>query len=134
MELSDRVRCRREELGITQDDLAKRMGYKSRVSINKIENGRPVSQKIIIRLAEALGVSVPYLMGWDEKPAEDLQDMGVLAAKIVMDQDAAEMVKKYMELDQTDRRAIRDYIALDDADRHAAQLVLASMAAKNKKD
>lgn len=134
MELSDRVRCRREELGITQDDLAKRMGYKSRVSINKIENGRPVSQKIIIRLAEALGVSVPYLMGWDEKPAEDLQDMGALAAQVLMDLDAAEMVKAYMRLDQPDRQAIRDYIALDDADRHAAQLVLASMAAKNKKD
>ena len=120
MELSDRVRCRREELGLTQDDLAKRMGYKSRVSINKIENGRPVSQKIIIRLAEALGVSVPYLMGWDEKPAEDLQDMGALAAQMLMDQDAMEMVKEYM--------------ALSESDRYAVRLVIASMSAKNKKD
>ena len=116
MELSDRVRRRREELDLTQDELAKRMGYKSRVSINKIENGRPVSQKIIARLAEALGVSIPYLMGWDEKPAEELQGMGALAAELIMDQDAMEMARAYMQLSEADRYAVR--------------LVIASMAQK----
>lgn len=119
MELSDRVRYRREELGLTQEDLALRMGYKSRVSINKIENGRPVSQKIIARLAEALGVSIPYLMGWDEKPAADLEGMGAMAAQVLLDPDAMEMVKAYMALDETDRYAVR--------------LVMASMAGKQKK-
>ncbi len=119
MELSDRVRCRREELGLTQEELALRMGYKSRVSINKIENGRPVSQKIIARLAEALGVSIPYLMGWDEKPAEELQGMGALAAQLLLDQDAMEMAREYMQLSEGDRYAVR--------------LVIASMSAKQKK-
>ena len=111
MEFSDRVRRRREELRLTQDELAKRMGYKSRVSINKIENGRPVSQKIIVRLAEALDVSVPYLMGWDEKPAEELQGMGALAAQLVMDQDAMEIAQDIMALDESDRYALRLVIA-----------------------
>ena len=72
MELSDRVKKRRLELGLTQEELAKRMGYASKVSINKIEMGRPCSQKIIVRLAEALDTSVQYLMGWDdEKPETD---------------------------------------------------------------
>ena len=87
MNLADRVRLRREELGISQEQLALRMGYSSRTSINKIENGRPCSQKIIARLAEALSVSIPYLMGWEdeeqEKPnipeddglSEELQDL-----------------------------------------------------------
>lgn len=66
MDLANKVRQRREELGISQEDLALRMGYSSRTSINKIENGRPCSQKIIARLADALGVSIPYLMGWEE--------------------------------------------------------------------
>lgn len=116
MELSDRVRRRREELCLTQDELARRMGYKSRVSINKIENGRPVSQKIIVRLAEALGVSVPYLMGWDEKPAEELQGMGALAAQLLMDEEAMEMA--------------RDIMSLGEADRYALRLVIASMKQK----
>ena len=39
LEIGDRIRIRREELKISQDELAKRIGYKSRSSINKIELG-----------------------------------------------------------------------------------------------
>lgn len=67
MDLGEKVKKRRLELNLTQEELAKKMGYSSRVSINKIELGRPVSQKIIARLAETLDVSIPYLMGWDEE-------------------------------------------------------------------
>ena len=78
MELADRVKLRREELGLSQEDLAFRMGYSSRTSINKIENGRPCSQKIIARLAEALNVSIPYLMGWEEEEKKPtVQDDGL---------------------------------------------------------
>ena len=35
--IGDRIKSRREELGLTQDDLALKLGYKSRSSINKIE-------------------------------------------------------------------------------------------------
>lgn len=72
MELADRVKLKRKELGLTQEELAHRMGYKSRVSINKIEMGRPITQKIIVKLAEALNTTPSYLMGWeDEPPKED---------------------------------------------------------------
>lgn len=130
MELADKVRRRREELRLTQEELALRMGYKSRVSINKIENGRPVSQKIIARLADALDVTIPYLMGWDEKPAEELQDMGALAAQLLLDQDAMEVMRKYMALEESDRRAVWDFLALSESDRYAMRLVMASMAQK----
>ena len=70
MNLADRVKQRREELGLSQEQLALRMGYSSRTSINKIENGRPCSQKIIARLADALNVSIPYLMGWEDEEKE----------------------------------------------------------------
>lgn len=133
MELSDRVRCRREELRLTQEELAQRMGYKSRVSINKIENGRPVSQKIIVRLAEALDVSVPYLMGWNEKPAEDLEAMGSLAAQVLLDPAAMEVMQKFIAMDETDRQAVLDFMTLNESDRYALRLVMASMSAKQKK-
>lgn len=71
MTLAERVKKRREELGLSQEELAIAMGYSSRTSINKIENGRPCTQKIIARLSEAMNVSVAYLMGWDE-PEEEL--------------------------------------------------------------
>lgn len=80
MNLAERVRQRREQLGMSQEQLAQKMGYSSRTSINKIENGRPCSQKIIVRLADALNVSIPYLMGWQEDYIEEkptVQDDGL---------------------------------------------------------
>lgn len=63
MNLAEKVKKRRIELGLSQDELAKKMGYTSRSSINKIEKGRPVSQKIVRSLAEALDMSFADLMG-----------------------------------------------------------------------
>lgn len=67
MEIGDRIRARREELGMTQDELARAIGYKSRSSINKIEiDGRGLPQKKVADIARALRVSPAYLMGWEE--------------------------------------------------------------------
>ncbi len=71
-ELAEKVRKRRMELGLTQEELALKMGYKSRVSVNKIERGRPVSYKIIYRLSQALGVTPGYLMGWEDEQPQPL--------------------------------------------------------------
>lgn len=37
MTIGQRIKVRREELNMSQEELAKRIGYKSRSSINKIE-------------------------------------------------------------------------------------------------
>ena len=74
MELADRVKLKRQELEMSQDELARRMGYKSRSSINKIEMGRPVSQKIIVKLAESLNVTPAYLMGWEDDESEKKEE------------------------------------------------------------
>lgn len=76
--LGDRVRAERVRQGITQDELAKKAGYSSRTSINKIENGRPASLKVVHKLAEALNVSEWYLLGScdaeDTTPYEEIKD------------------------------------------------------------
>lgn len=65
----ERVRERRIQLGMSQDELAKKLGYASRSTINKIENGtNDVAQKKIVEFANALETSVPYLMSWDNRP------------------------------------------------------------------
>lgn len=65
--LGERVKKERIKLGMTQDELAKKAGYSSRTSINKIENGRPASLKVVHKLAEALNVSEWYLLGSQEE-------------------------------------------------------------------
>lgn len=71
MKLGDKVKKRREELGLSQEELAFKMGYKSRTSINKIEKGRAISQKIIYRLSEVLEVTPAYLMGWEDGATQE---------------------------------------------------------------
>lgn len=124
----------RKRLGLTQEELAARVGYKTKSAINKIELGvRDLPQKKIAAFAQALDTTPGQLMGWDQEPAEELQGIGALAAQVLMDPDAAQMVQQYMALDESDRQAIRDFMALSPADRYAVQLVMASMAAKQKK-
>ena len=65
MLIGDRIARRRKELGLTQDELAARMGYKSKAAISKIEtNVNDITQSTVLRFADALDTSVQYLMGW----------------------------------------------------------------------
>ena len=65
--LYQRIKDRREALGLTQDDLAQKLGYKTRSSIAKIEKGLvDIPQSKILAFAQALDTTPAYLMGWDE--------------------------------------------------------------------
>ena len=58
----------RRDLGLTQEDLAKLMGYKSKSTINKIELGiNDIPQSKIVQFAEVLGTTPAELMGWTEE-------------------------------------------------------------------
>lgn len=73
LELFKRIRSRREGLGLSQDELAKRVGYKSRSSINKIEMGKnDITQSKIMEIAKALDTTPEYLMGWISTPERPL--------------------------------------------------------------
>lgn len=106
MELADRVRVRLEELKMSQTDLAKKMGYANRSSVNKIVTGRKVSQKVIARLAEALEVSPAYLIGWDENPEEQAE----YEASILMDEDIMSLVYSYKTLSEEQKKAVKQMI------------------------
>lgn len=64
MSIGDNIRQRRCELGMSQRDLAEIMRYNNHSTIGKIENGAvDVSHSRIVQFAEALNVSVEYLIG-----------------------------------------------------------------------
>ena len=70
--IGQRIKQRREELGLTQDELAQKLGYQSRSSINKIELGRQnLTQSKIKAFASALNVTPTYLMGWASNDEHD---------------------------------------------------------------
>lgn len=68
MTVGERIKRARQEKGITQTELAERLGYKSRSSINKIEvEGRDIPRSMVVKFAQALGVTPGYLMGWEDE-------------------------------------------------------------------
>ncbi len=69
MDLYNRIKLRREELNMSQDELAQKLGYKSRSSINKIELGKSdIPQSKIPAFADALNTTPAYLTGWLDSP------------------------------------------------------------------
>lgn len=69
MTIGERIKARREELGLTQQELAEKLGYKSKSSINKIElNIQNLTQSKIKSIAIALETTPSYIMGWNDTP------------------------------------------------------------------
>lgn len=67
MTIGQRIKAKRNELRISQRELAKRIGYADHSTITKIEAGKvDLPQSKIVQFAEVLNTSVSYLMGWDE--------------------------------------------------------------------
>ena len=65
--IGDNIMRLRKERGLTQEELANRMGYKSKSTINKIELGiNDIPQSKVVKFAEVLGVTPAEIMGWVE--------------------------------------------------------------------
>ncbi len=115
MNIGDRIRIKREELGYTQEELAKKIGYKSRSSVNKIEKSRILSNKKVELFAKVLNVSPSYLMGWDtdfnneKSKGVKIPVLGTVAAGIPIE--AIEDILDYEEISE-DMARKGDYFAL----------------------
>lgn len=86
MNIGDRVRELREEKGMTQQELAERLGYKHKSSLAHIENNeRDIPRSMVVKLADILETTPAYLMGWTEKESapENVSDLkGTIIAKV----------------------------------------------------
>ncbi len=89
-----------------QDDLAKKVGYKSRSSINKIElDLYSLKQSKIKAIADALETTPSYIMGWDEEAEE--------AKKAVLSEEDslnAEIIKLFMGLTADQKKEALNYL------------------------
>lgn len=67
----------RGQLGWTQEELAEKMGYKHKSSINKIELGiADITQSKVVQFAKVLGTTPACLMGWhDEEKKNSPSDL-----------------------------------------------------------
>lgn len=117
-----RIRRRRIELDMTQDELAKKVGYKTRASINQIElNARNLTQSKIMSFAKALNTTPSYIMGWDEEN-EAIPQQGI-GFELPTD----------LQLQMTRYRAYMDgFMRLDEDDREEVLQIINMKLSKSK--
>lgn len=78
MTVGERIKIIREEKGLSQEELAKRLGLKNKSSVCKIEkSGNKVSSPSIYKYAKALGTTVARVMGWTDNDFETEASMRV---------------------------------------------------------
>lgn len=122
--IGDRIKARRIELDMSQDELARLVGYKSRSSINKIESdGRLLPQRKIMEIANALNTTPAYIMGWDNS---NTKAPSITLTPRDERQIAADLEKMLADLDSQNAMAAMGGTVEDDEDR---ELLKASLQA-----
>lgn len=106
MTIGDRIKSRRIELGYTQELLATKLGYKTKGSIAKIENGeQSLTPERLYDIAKVLETSPSYLAGWEDGAI-------TLPVEIKFAENAAEEFKPSIVFADGDESAQRIYKAL----------------------
>ena len=101
MNIYERIRHRREQLDMSQEELASKIGYKDRTAVSKMENGqRQIKQSMIVKLAAALDTTPSYLMGWDKE-----DDVATISDRLLT---------RYRELDDLDQALVRRLLKCDE--------------------
>lgn len=105
MTVADRIKNRREELQLSQEELALRLGLKGRSSVSKAEkSGNTMTLKTVEAYAKALMCSPEYLMGWEEAPRT--HETGFMAASLIKDNEVLERAYKLHLASEDDRKYI----------------------------
>ena len=111
MSIGQRIKSRREELGMSQEDLAHRIGYKSKSSINKIElDIQQLRQSKIKQIADALETTTDYIIGWSEKKNDEPKEKHDVTdlIKNQYGSDVYELVQLYLKLNEVGKKKIME--------------------------
>ena len=96
----EKIKQYRKEKGLSQDDLAQSLGYKSRSSINKIEHGiYDLPLQKMMDMAKVLGVDVAVLFADEQFIIENKEE-----------DEALELARKIQRLDAYRRALVESII------------------------
>lgn len=106
MTIGQRIKQRREELQISQEELAIKIGYKSRSSINKIELDRQqLTQRKIKAIADALNTTANWILGIDDEVMQQEQQLCDLFS-MCYGKESYEAVQMFLKLDGNDKNVV----------------------------
>lgn len=115
MGIGERIKTRREELRLSQDELAKMLGYKSRSSINKIELGKnDITQHKVVAFAKALQTTPAYLMGWVESTDSEKKNDTIadIILKLRSDSNYLELCSNLQNLNPEQLEAVKTFLTV----------------------
>ena len=99
VKLGQQIRWHREQLGMSQEELAKKLGYKSKSSINKVETGNQgLTQSKIMQFAEALQTTPGALLSWDSDTDEQQRQI------------FSENLRRHIEMKRLSQKEVADGI------------------------
>lgn len=111
MTKGERIRKKREEIGLSQTDLAYLIGV-SKQTMYKYEMDivTNIPYRKIENLARALNVSEAYIFGWDEKKMDLSERSAHLVMQRASDPRLTEALEKYFEMPEDAKQNVLDYI------------------------
>lgn len=109
MTVGDRIRQKREELGINQSDFARKI-KSSKQTLYKYENNiiTNIPYEKLISISDVLGVSPAFLMGWETPEAHN--DDPELLADVAGDRKILDCLRKLQQLNEDDREKVYSYV------------------------
>lgn len=105
--MGDLIKELRIEKGMTLEDLGDKVGV-GKSTVRKWENGMIANMRRdkISKVANALGVSPSYLMGWES----NLENSGSFVANMMMDVEFTNYAKILYEMNDEQRNRVYGYI------------------------
>lgn len=110
MTVGNRIKQRRLELGLTQTELAERMGYSGKTSVCMAEKGGDnITTTKVRKFADALGVSFRYLMGYEDGNGTPTP-YGQLVDAYVQNLEDKEYIELYQSASPEIRQAVLGFL------------------------
>lgn len=113
MHIGERIKAQRIKLGMSQRELAEKMGYKDRSTITRIETGEiDLPQSRVNQFAEVLGLSHAYLLGLVSEETSLKNDrLAELIVKMRKDPEFFEAVSNMAELSASEFDNVRGLLS-----------------------
>lgn len=110
--IGKKIKKRREELGLTQEELAHKLGYKSKSTVNKIEMGiNDITQTRVVAFAKALNTTPAYLMDWEIADVfhDDMQQDSIQKLHSLFSSQEVTHFENYLQLNEHNMKLVDNY-------------------------
>lgn len=127
MTVGERIRQRRLDLDLTQEELAKRLNYKGKSAICRVEKeGNNITTDRVAKFAKALECTPAFLMGWTDVPNRVLEsftegineisntiDISLKSIVEGINEDETLLIEHYRQLSEEQKDMVRRMVNYD---------------------